>query len=63
MSKYGAAQNACRYDRVHMGSWKGFHIWKGRLPHWRADDVTYYVTFRHKRFCLALDHAAHTIIA
>lgn len=28
---------------------KNFHIWRGRLPHWRADDVTYYVTFRHRR--------------
>jgi len=24
-------------------------MWRGRLPHWRADDVTYYVTFRHRR--------------
>ena len=30
-------------------SWKNFHIWRGRLPHWRADDVVYYVTFRHGR--------------
>jgi hypothetical protein len=29
--------------------WQNFQIWRGRLPHWRADDVTYYVTFRHKR--------------
>lgn len=28
---------------------KNFQIWRGRLPHWRADDVTYYVTFRHSR--------------
>lgn len=28
---------------------KNFQIWRGRLPHWRADDVTYYVTFRHRR--------------
>lgn len=28
---------------------KNFHIWRGRLPHWRADDVRYYVTFRHRR--------------
>jgi hypothetical protein len=26
-----------------------FQIWRGRLPHWRADDVNYYVTFRHRR--------------
>lgn len=26
-----------------------FSIWRGRLPHWRADDVRYYVTFRHRR--------------
>ena len=24
-------------------------MWRGRLPHWRADDVRYYATFRHKR--------------
>lgn len=29
--------------------WKNFHIWRGRLPHWRAEDVSYYVTFRHRR--------------
>jgi hypothetical protein len=28
---------------------KNFSIWRGRLPHWRADDVQYYVTFRHRR--------------
>lgn len=28
---------------------QNFQIWRGRLPHWRADDVTYYVTFRHRR--------------
>lgn len=30
-------------------SFKNFRMWRGRLPHWRADDVTYYVTFRHRR--------------
>lgn len=30
-------------------AFKNFQIWRGRLPHWRADDVRYYVTFRHKR--------------
>lgn len=30
-------------------AFKNFKIWRGRLPHWRADDVTYYVTFRHRR--------------
>jgi putative transposase len=29
--------------------WQNFSIWRARLPHWRADDVTYYVTFRHRR--------------
>lgn len=29
--------------------WSNFHVWRGRLPHWRADDVRYYATFRHKR--------------
>ncbi len=24
-------------------------MWRGRLPHWRADEVTYYLTFRHRR--------------
>lgn len=32
-----------------MGRWNNFTIWKGKLPHWRADDVHYYVTFRHRR--------------
>ena len=32
-----------------MSRWQNFQIWRGRLPHWRADDVTYYVTFRHRR--------------
>jgi len=30
-------------------AWQNFSIWRGRLPHWRADDVTYWVTFRHRR--------------
>jgi hypothetical protein len=30
-------------------AFKNFSIWRGRLPHWRADDVTYYVTFKHSR--------------
>ncbi len=30
-------------------SFKNFKIWRGKLPHWRADDVRYYVTFRHQR--------------
>jgi hypothetical protein len=32
-----------------MAKWQNFSIWRGRLPHWRADDVRYYVTFRHRR--------------
>lgn len=32
-----------------MARWENFSIWRGRLPHWRADHVTYYVTFRHRR--------------
>lgn len=24
-------------------------MWRGHLPHWRADDVLYYVTFRYRR--------------
>ncbi len=34
--------------------WKNFTMWRGRLPHWRAEDVTYFVTFRHRR---ALDES------
>jgi len=30
-------------------SWRNFSVWRGRLPHWRADDVSYFVTFRHSR--------------
>ena len=32
-----------------MSRWQNFNIWRGRLPHWRADDVTYWVSFRHRR--------------
>lgn len=32
-----------------MARWSNFSIWRGRLPHWRADGVEYYVTFRHRR--------------
>ncbi len=32
-----------------MARWRNFSIWRGRLPHWRADDVVYYLTFRHRR--------------
>ncbi|HVL40019.1 MAG TPA: hypothetical protein VM328_11570 [Fimbriimonadaceae bacterium] len=32
-----------------MSRWKNFKIWRGRLPHWRADDVRYFVTFKHRR--------------
>lgn len=32
-----------------MARWDNFTIWRGRLPHWRADNVTYFVTFRHRR--------------
>lgn len=38
---------------------KNFKIWRGRLPHWRADDVRYYVTFRHRR---PLDEKERTIL-
>ncbi|MFN7172386.1 MAG: hypothetical protein ACK4P3_06335 [Fimbriimonadaceae bacterium] len=30
-------------------SFKRLKIWRGRLPHWRAEGVRYYVTFRHRR--------------
>lgn len=29
--------------------WNNFEVWQGKLPHWRADDVSYFVTFRHRR--------------
>lgn len=32
-----------------MARFKNFSIWRGRLPHWRADGERYYVTFRHRR--------------
>ncbi|MBS1714887.1 MAG: hypothetical protein JST30_11190 [Armatimonadetes bacterium] len=32
-----------------MSRWQNFSIWRGRLPHWRADGVWYFVTFRHRR--------------
>ncbi len=32
-----------------MGRFRNFSIWRGKLPHWRADGETYYVTFRHSR--------------
>ena len=32
-----------------MSQWQNFSVWRGKLPHWRADDVNYYVTFRHRR--------------
>jgi hypothetical protein len=36
-----------------------FRMWRGRLPHWRADDVRYYVTFRHRR---ELDEAERNVV-
>jgi hypothetical protein len=38
---------------------KNFSIWRGRLPHWRAEDVRYYVTFRHRR---ELDDAERSLL-
>jgi hypothetical protein len=40
-----------------MPGWENFSMWRGRLPHWRADHVVYYVTFRHRR---ALDESERT---
>jgi|CXWL01.1.fsa_nt_gi hypothetical protein len=34
-------------------------MWRKRLPHWRAEDVTYYVTFRHRR---ALEDAERDVL-
>ncbi len=35
--------------------WKNFYIWNKRLPHWRADSVMYYITFKHR---ISLDEPA-----
>ncbi len=32
-----------------MARWSNFKIWRGKLPHWRAEGVRYFVTFRHRR--------------
>lgn len=32
-----------------MARWKNFSSWRGRLPHWRADGVLYYVSLGHRR--------------
>jgi hypothetical protein len=40
-------------------SFKNFKIWRGKLPHWRADSVTYYVIFRHRR---ELDQAEREVL-
>ncbi|HRF58551.1 MAG TPA: hypothetical protein PLH94_01400 [Fimbriimonadaceae bacterium] len=32
-----------------MARFKNFSIWRGRLPHWRADEEIYYVSFRSRR--------------
>lgn len=32
-----------------MARFSNFSMWRGRLPHWRADDERYYVTFSHRR--------------
>lgn len=32
-----------------MARWRGFEIWEGRWPHWRAEGVTYHVGFKHSR--------------
>jgi hypothetical protein len=29
--------------------WRNFNVWHGRWPHWRADGVVYYTSFRHRR--------------
>lgn len=38
---------------------KNFSIWRKKLPHWRADQVTYFVTFRHRR---ELDEAERRVL-
>jgi hypothetical protein len=40
-------------------AFKNFKIWRGKLPHWRAEGVTYFVTFRHRR---ALDVAERNVL-
>ena len=40
-------------------AFKNFKIWRGKLPHWRAEGVTYFVTFRHRR---SLDLAERNVL-
>ncbi|MCU0316528.1 MAG: hypothetical protein MUC92_08045 [Fimbriimonadaceae bacterium] len=42
-----------------MSRWQNFQIWRGKLPHWRALGVDYYVTFRHRR---SLDEGEATLL-
>ena len=32
-----------------MAKWENFTIWRGRFPHWRADNVEYYASFPHRQ--------------
>ena len=32
-----------------MAKWNNFEIWLGKWPHWRAEGVTYHVSFKHRR--------------
>jgi hypothetical protein len=32
-----------------VAKWKNFQVWHGRWPHWRADGVVYFASFRHRR--------------
>jgi hypothetical protein len=34
-------------------------MWRGRLPHWRAEGEVYYVTFKHRR---ALEESERTVL-
>jgi len=54
ISKFLTRFHSCWISLRKLPKFKNFSIWRGRLPHWRADDVTYYVTFRHRR---ALDES------
>lgn len=44
-----------------MAKWENFSIWRGRLPHWRAENVTYYATFKHRRSLSG--HEAETLLS
>lgn len=47
-----------RGRRAPMSRWENFTIWRQRLPHWRADNVDYWVTFRYRRMLEGFERRA-----